>query len=80
MNAISADLSPAVAAVNVGAAPVTRGVTVFVAEAVPGPSLETARILMLYVVPLVRPVMVSGLSVLAGLLVTQFVPPSMEYS
>ena len=72
--------SPAVALRPVGALAIVMGVALTLAEAVPEPAALTARSPMAYVVPLVRPVIVTGLLVSAGANAVQVVPPSVLYS
>ena len=85
MNAISADLSPAVAAVNVGAAPAWNGMTVTAADGVPvhvvvPDATLTARSFTLYDVPFVRPGIVTGLASSTGLSATHVPEPFNSYS
>jgi hypothetical protein len=65
---IVAELEPAEALSDVGAAATVRGVVVTVADATASPIDDTARIRIEYGVPLVRPVTTSGLVVDTGLL------------
>ena len=74
VNAIVAEPEPAVALSDVGAAAVTRGVVVTVADGTASPMDDTARIRIEYAVPLASPVMVSGLVVAAGLRVCHAPP------
>jgi hypothetical protein len=57
------------------------GVKLAATEVDPLPEAFTARILIEYAVQLVKPLLIIiGLVVIAGEGVTQFVPPSVEYS
>ena len=72
--------SPAVAVMPVGASGGPKGIALTLAEAVPEPAAFMARSPMAYVVPLVRPVIVTGLLVSAGANGVQLFPPSVLYS
>lgn len=69
--------SPVVMPVIAGAAGVVRGVTVTAADSALSPIALTARILIEWVVPFVRPVTVIGVTESAGLSAV-YVPPSTE--
>ena len=56
------------------------GVAVTVVLVAPGPTLFIGLIWMLYCVPLVKPVMVTGDAVTAGFKAIQVCPPSKVYS
>ena len=79
MNAIDAEPSPGVATRSVGADGVVRGVDDTADETAPSPMLFTARNVMVYSVPLDRPVIEIGEVVAAGERVVQFTPLSVEY-
>lgn len=63
VNTTDADRSPALTAVILGEPGVVRGVVVTVLLALPGPTLLTARSWMRTGVPLVNPLIVTGLEV-----------------
>jgi hypothetical protein len=77
--AIDTEPSPGVATNEVGAAGVVRGVDDTADETAPSPMLFTARNLIVYSVPLDRPVIEIGEFVAAGERVVQFTPLSVEY-
>ena len=79
VNANDTEPSPGVAARPVGADGVVRGVDDTAGETAPSPMLFTARNLMVYSVPLDRPVIEIGDVVAAGERVVQFTPSSVEY-
>jgi hypothetical protein len=63
-----------------GAVAGDTGVPVVVAEAVLVPDVATVFRATVYVVPFVKPLIVTGLVVCAGLNGVNVTPPSMEYS
>ena len=73
-------VSPGVAFSPVGAFGVVSVVTATVADGVPAPTPLTARRPIVYAVPLVRPVIVTGLLVVAGAKAAQLTPPFVVYS
>ena len=79
VNATDTVLFPGVTDVTVGAAGTARGVTDTDVEATPSPIEFTAFNLMVYSVPLDRPLIEIGEVVAAGERVVQFVPLSVEY-
>ena len=72
--------SLAVALRPVGALGVSAAIDDTMAAAVPAPAALTARSPMAYVVPLVRPVITTGLLASVGLNAAQLAPPSVLYS
>ena len=70
---------PAVTELIVGAPGVVYGVALETADAVPDPPAFTARSAMPYVVPFVRPEIVRGEVVDAGLRVVHVEPEFVEY-
>ena len=74
------DRSPGVPAITWGASATVRGVAMTKAEAAPDPTALTARRRRVSALPLVKPTMVTGDVVLAGLRAVQVEPPLVEYS
>ena len=71
---------PGVAESIVATPGTVAGVTLVAVEPAPAPSAFTARSAIVYAVPFVRPVTVTGEVVAAGLKGVQFTPESSVYS